>query len=181
MFHKKLNSDSYKRFKSAYFSYHHKDQLVKINRNYNSKAVTRQFKRGLYEVFLQKFHLKTCDGNNPKFQVVRDFAILDQGNPRVFYRYNNVILTPSEEEMEHPVLPMSKHSLDDMMKYGLFDFELMGQGFYIEIFPILSNVYGRSFLQQQANTFLIKAKGNEAIYEFNDISQIDIFMQRWNS
>ena len=89
--------------------------------------------------------------------------------------------TPSEEEMEHPVLPMSKHSLDDMMKYGLFDFELMGQGFYIEIFPILSNVYGRSFLQQQANTFLIKAKGNEAIYEFNDISQIDIFMQRWNS
>ena len=62
MFSGNLTPESYKTFHSAYFSYRHKDHLIKIKNNFNSKALTRQFKRALYEVFLQKYHLITGDG-----------------------------------------------------------------------------------------------------------------------
>lgn len=181
MFHKNLTPESYKSFSSAYFTYRHSEKLIKVKRSFNSKAITRQFKRGLYEVFLQKYHFLTGDGNSPKFQMVRDFARMDLGNPHVFYRFNNVILTPDEKYMDHPSLIMSERMLDDMIKYGYFDFELMGQGFYLEIFPTLANVYGQNYLQQNANKSLIRVRGNESIYEFDDITQIDFLMQRFNS
>lgn len=179
MFSKDLNSESYKKFSSQYFSYFHKDHLIKVRRNFNSKAVTRQFKRGLYEVFLQKYHYVTGDGNNPMFKMVRDFARFDIGNPHVYYEFNNIILTPGDEEMTHPILHMSDKLLDDMMKYGLFNFWLMGHNFYMEIIPLLANVYTSQYLQR--NHSLINVNGDESIYEFTDISQIDFFMQRFNS
>lgn len=57
----------------------------------------------------------------------------------------------------------------------------MGHTFYLEIFPIIANAKGYGYMQEQANHTLINAKGNEAIYEFNDIRQIDFFMHRFNS
>lgn len=176
-----LNSESYKHFKSQVFSYYHKARKVKINNRFNSKAYTRQFKRGLYEVFLQKYHQVTCDANNPKFDVVRDFALKDLGNPHVYYAFNNVILAPDKEYMDHPSLIMSEKIINDMNTFGYFHFWIMGHSFYLKVFPTLTNVYGHIYLQNEANTFLINSKGNESIYEFDDISQIDFFMQRFNS
>lgn len=181
MFTSQLGPDSYKKFRSAYFSYHHEGHLIKIKRNFNSHAVTRQFKRSLYEVFLQKYHQFTGDGNNNIFSMVRDFARYDIGNPHVFYAYNNVILSPDDNTKEHPFLPMSQKLIDDMFEYGYFNFWLMGHNFYLEIFPTIASIKEYSYLQNQANHTLISAHGNEAIYEFNDISQIDFFMQRFNS
>lgn len=181
MFTSHLGPESYKKFSSAYFSYHHKDHLIKIKSNFNSQAVTRQFKRSLYEVFLQKYHQVTDDGNNPAFAMVRDFARYDIGNPRVFYAFNNIILAPDDKYMEHPFLPMSQKLIDDMFESGFFNFWLMGHNFYLEIFPVIANVKGYNYIRHEANHTLIMAHGNEGIYEFNDIRQIDFFMQRFNS
>lgn len=181
MFTSHLGPESYKKFSSAYFSYHHKDHLIKIKSNFNSQAVTRQFKRSLYEVFLQKYHQVTGDGNNPAFAMVRDFARYDIGNPRVFYGFNNIILAPDDKYMEHPFLPMSQKLIDDMFESGFFNFWLMGHNFYLEIFPVIANVKGYNYIRHEANHTLIMAHGNEGIYEFNDIRQIDFFMQRFNS
>lgn len=181
MFTSHLGPESYKKFSSAYFSYHHKDHLIKIKSNFNSQAVTRQFKRSLYEVFLQKYHQVTGDGNNPAFAMVRDFARYDIGNPRVFYAFNNIILAPDDKYMEHPFLPMSQKLIDDMFESGFFNFWLMGHNFYLEIFPVIANVKGYNYIRHEANHTLIMAHGNEGIYEFNDIRQIDFFMQRFNS
>lgn len=180
MFSANLGPESYKSYRSMYFSYRHKDHLIKINDNFNSKVVTRQFKRALYEVFLQKYHMVTGDGNNPAFQVVRDFARYDKGNPRVFYAFNNIILAPDDKYKDHPFLPMSQKLIDNVFEYGIFDFWLMGHTFYLEVFPIIAIAKGAQYLQSQANNTLINVKGNEAIYEFNDICQIDFFMQRFN-
>ena len=181
MFTSHLGPESYKKFSSAYFSYHHKDHLIKIKSNFNSQAVTRQFKRSLYEVFLQKYHQVTGDGNNPAFAMVRDFARYDIGNPHVLYAFNNIILSPDEKGIEHPSLPMSQKLIDDMFESGFFNFWLMGHNFYLEIFPVIANVKGYNYILHEANHTLIMAHGNEGIYEFNDIRQIDFFMQRFNS
>jgi hypothetical protein len=51
MFSKNLTSESYKNFSSSYFTYRHSSHLIKVRSNFNSKNVTHQFKRALYEVF----------------------------------------------------------------------------------------------------------------------------------
>lgn len=181
MFGKNLNSQSYRNYTSSYFSYRHKERTIKIRNNYNSKAITTQFKRGLYEIFLQKYHYLTKDGNNQKFDFVRNFARYGIGNPHIYYAFNNVILAPGEGEMNNPTLHMSEKLVDDMNKYGFFNIWIFGHNFYIEVFPILAIRYHRQYLQMQADTTLLNAKGNEAIFEFTDVSQIDFLMQRFNS
>lgn len=145
------------------------------------KNVTRQFKRGLYEIFLQKYHFLTKDGNNPKFDFIRNYARYDIGNPHVYYAFNNIILAPGIKERKNPILHISDKLIDDMEKYGFFHIWLLGHNFYIEVFPILTNRYRNQYLQMQANSTLLNAYGNESIYEFSDIKQIDFFMQRFNS
>lgn len=130
--------------------------------------------------FLQKYHFFTKDGNNPKFDFVRNFARYDLGNPRVYYAFNNVILAPGNEERLNPILPMSDKLIEDMNKFGFFNIWLLGHNFYIETFPIFANRYHNQYLQMQANSALLNARGNEAIYEFSDIRQVDFFMQRFN-
>lgn len=181
MFSKSLTSESYKNFSSSYFTYRHSNHLIKVRNNFNSKNVTHQFKRALYEVFLQKYHLVTGDGHNNMFQAVRNYARYDTGNLHVFYGFNNIILSPGDDYMKHPYLPMGEKLCEDITKYGMFDFWIMGHHFYLEVIPLLANVYLNTYLQKQANNTIIRIKNNEGIYEFNDVMQIDFLMQRFNS
>ena len=57
----------------------------------------------------------------------------------------------------------------------------LNQLFYIEVLPIAFQVNGYSFLREEAKTILLPARGNESIFEFDDVMQLDIFMQRFNS
>lgn len=181
MFSQNLNAQSYKNYSSAYFSYRHKERTIRIKNNINYNAITRQFKRGLYEIFLQKYHFFKKDGNNPKFDFVRNFARYDLRDPHVYYAFNNIILAPGDEERKNPILPISEKLIEDMNKYGFFHIWLLGHNFYIEVFPILANRYRDQYLQMQANSTLVNVRGNEAIYELSDIRQVDFFMQRFNS
>ena len=181
MFSKNLTSESYKDFSSSYFTYRHHNHLIKVKNNFNSKYVTHQFKRSLYEVFLQKYHLETGDGHNNMFQAVRNYARYDIGKLHVFYGFNNIILSPGDDYMKHPYLPMSEKLRDDITKYGMFDFWIMGHHFYLEVIPILANVNMKLYLQEQANNTIIRIEQNEGIFEFDDIMQIDFLMQRFNS
>ncbi|MGM9798007.1 MAG: HNH endonuclease [Parabacteroides sp.] len=179
MFGKNLDSNSYKSYSSAYFQYRHKDGIIKIKRMLNTNAITRQFKRGLFEVFLQKYHLITGEGNNPIFDTVRKFTRYNIGDLKVYYAFNNVILAPGVEETKHPVLHVGKNAAEEIKKYGFFHFWLLGHNFFLEVSPIAANVYRQQYLQKMATNCLLPAKGDEAIFEITNINQIDIFMQRF--
>lgn len=76
---------------------------------------------------------------------------------------------------------MNKNVIDEMMKSGLYRFWMGNQFFYIEVLPIAFQVNGYSFLRKEAKTMLLPACGNERIFEFTDVMQLDIFMLRFNS
>ena len=181
MFGKSLNSNSYKSYSSAYFEYRHKYGIIRIKQRLNTIAITRQFKRGLYEAFLQKYHLVTGNGNNPIFDAVRNFARYDIGDLRVYYAFNNVILAPGEDETKHPVLHIGNNAEDEISHYGFFHFWLLGHNFFLEVSPVAANVYRHKYLQVKVATCLLPAKGDESIYEIKNIEQIDFFMQRFRS
>lgn len=52
---------------------------------------------------------------------------------------------------------------------------------FCAILSILVNKYSDQYLQHKVNVIFLPARGDETIYEFNDIRQIDIFMQTFNS
>jgi hypothetical protein len=83
--------------------------------------------------------------------------------------------------MKHPYLPMNEKLRQDITKYGMFDFWIMGHHFYLEVIPTLAIVHMNSHLQEQANNAIIRIKNDEGIFELNDIMQIDFFMQRFTS
>ncbi|MCK9157022.1 MAG: HNH endonuclease [Paludibacteraceae bacterium] len=174
-----LNEHSYEKYSSVYFNYLHSKQCIKIKSLFCSSIITRQFKRALYNVFFQKYHFVTGNANNPMFDMVRDFARYNIGSPLVFYSFNNLKLTPGQEEMNNPHLPITNEIIDDMMKYGVFAFFFMGEIFYLEIFPDVFQIKGMDFLQKQAQRFLVSVKGNERIFEFTDVMQLDFFMMRF--
>ena len=177
-FSQNLNTESYKNFHSSFFNYYHKKHLIKVSNNFNISTITRQFKRSLFYIFLQKYHYITKNGNHPMFDSVRKFARYNIGNPKVFYVFNNIILAPANKE--HPNIPMNTKLIEDIMYSGLYSFWCIGHLFYIEIFPMMYNVNGISYLHKQAKEILIPAVGNERIYELNNIMQIDFLMQRFN-
>lgn len=173
-----LDKNSYKSLRSVFFRYYHKRRTLAIKPAFNSRIITRQFKRGLYEVFLQKYHLFTGDGNNPKFTAVREYARYDKWNLRVFYAFNNVVLT--EDRNAPPKTSMSDILIEEMNQSGAFMFWLFGHPFFIEVFPTLFNVYGSQYLQKAAATYLLPALGNERIFELRDIMDMDFFMLRFS-
>lgn len=178
-FGRNLDENTYKHYSSVFFQYRHSKHIIRIKSNFNSKAITRQFKRGLYEVFLQKYHSVTGNGNHPMFEMVRRFARYGEGYPHVFYAFNNIIFVSENDEKS--IFYMSEESIEEMMKSGLYRFWLFGHVFYIEVLPLAFNTNGLRFLQQEASTFLIPAKGDEKIFEFNDIMEVDFLMERFHS
>ena len=94
----------------------------------------------------------------------------------VWHKHNwNIIFEPKETDLLK--LPMSSSILDNMMSSGIFEFWLSGHMFFLEVLPVAFESRGQAYLQRAAQKILIPAKGNERIFEFTDISQIDIFMQ----
>ncbi|WP_018462353.1 HNH endonuclease [Segatella paludivivens] len=174
-----LNANTYKSFSSIFFSYHHSKHTIKIRSNFRSDSVTRQFKRGLYEVFLQKYHKETGNGNHPMFDVVRKFARYDIGDLHVFYAFNNILLVPQEDEMLK--IPMGNDITEKMLESGMYEFWMAGHIFFLEVFPIAFMSRGYAYLQKAASNYLINVNGNERIFEINNILDVDIFMQRFNS
>lgn len=174
-----LDENSYKKFRSAFFTYHHSIRTIRIKSSFNEFTITRQFKRSLYEMFLQKYHIKTQNANHPMFDAVRRYARYDIGNLRVFYAFNNIVLV--EKDTEHPHLSMSDKVISDMMESGVYSFWMFGQLFYLEVFSVAFNAKGQSFLQAEAQKVLLPAVGNERILELQNIMQADFFLQRFNN
>lgn len=174
-----LNEKSWRKFQTVFFKYEHKRRTFVIKNNFREHIITRQFKRSLFEVFLQAYHKETHDGNNPKFIAIRDFARFNQGDLKVFYVFNNIVLI--EDRNDPPVLHFSQRNIDIMHETGLFSFFLYGHMFYLEVFPVAFKANGVRYLTEEANKVLIKVRGNEKISELTSIYQMDFFMTRFNN
>lgn len=178
-FSSNTDEHTHEKFKSIFFDYRHSKHSIRIRPQFNSRAVTEQFKRGLYEVFLQRYHHVTGNGNAPMFDMVRKYARYGIGRPHVFYKFDNILLVTANDEDR--ILNMSEPMIKDIMESGMYCFWLFGHVFYLEILPLVYNAYGMRYLQRQADHLLINIYGNERIFEFRDVMEIDFCMERFNS
>ena len=112
------------------------------------------------------------------FDMTRRYARYGEGEPHVFYAFNNIILVTDDEKS---LFHMTEDSVAEMMQSGLYGFWLFGSVFYIEVLPLAFNTNDLNSLQQEANSFLIPAKDNEGIFELNDVMETDFWVERFYS
>lgn len=177
-FGQNLNENSYKEYKSIFFSYRHKEHKIVISKSFDPAKITLVFKRSLFYIFLQRYHHATGKGNHPMFGSIRKYVRYGIGDLRVFYAFNNVILVSDKDHELY--LPMTDNQINDVIEYGVFPFWLMGHIFYLEVFPLAFSIKRKAYLQKEAQNVLIPAHGNERIFEMTDIRQIDCLMMRFN-
>lgn len=175
-FRNDLTPDTWKKYRSAFFSYHHRTGIIKTKHNFNVKQFTSQFKRGLFEIFLQAYHKKTLNGNDSIFDFVRDYARYGIGELKVYYAFNNILMSAQDDYY----FPVNDKSVKDIYDYGVFRFWFMGHFFFLEINPIVFNLYGEHYLTTQAAKILVPVLGNERIFKLENVMDLDFFLQRFN-
>ncbi len=177
-FSKTLTPHSYKNYHSAYFRYDFSKNTLKLKLLLSLSTFTQQFKRSLYEVFLQKYHSITGQGLDNKFNYVRSFARYSNvvTDLKVYYVYNKIILAPEDD---YANLPMTDILLKEIDDYGFFSFWFNGHHFLLEINPNKCALTRNVYLKEKAKQLLIPVDGTECIYEITNIFQIDFLMDRF--
>ena len=86
---------------SMLFNYYDSKNLLEFKqRNWQTydfqSFFARQFKRGIFELFLQAYHYRTGNGLDSKFDCIRRFARYNEGDAKLFYVFNRGIYLVSE-------------------------------------------------------------------------------------
>lgn len=174
LFTSNRDENSWKYYRSAYFKYEHKKNLITLKQPFRLQSLTKQFKRSLYEVFLQKYHKETGCGLDKEMDDVRNFARYGIGNLSVHYAVNKIFLGAQDKTV------FSLGKLEEVKNYGYYTFWFMSQIFFLEIIPGRAMLMKDIFLNEYAQRYIINIDGDQGIIELKDIRQLDFFMQRWS-
>lgn len=116
------------RFKSEYFDYDFKNHIIspkqkyRTDKNFQSKFV-KQFKRGVYKIFLEERDESMGDALHKKFDFIRDFARHGKGDYPVLYcRPKMPAVFASHEDIKNPVIRFTDYSEGIMQEYGFYSY-----------------------------------------------------------
>jgi len=138
----------------------------------SSSVIGDLLKRAFYEIFLQKYHRYTKDGNNCIFDSVVSYARYgcNAANIKVYYVKQKMWLLPAVHNKTF--VPMSKKHIKDMNGTGFFRFYFLGYIFYLEIFKSKCDKSRDSYFHShlRKNSFFW-----DEIVEFNTLNQLTDF------
>ncbi|HEY5593275.1 MAG TPA: hypothetical protein VIK55_19945 [Paludibacter sp.] len=134
-----LNETTYKTFRSVYFDYFHSKRTLKFRNTFrfNNKFITdltRQFKKGIYEVFLQEYHRCVEDGLADKFNTIRNFVRFDKGDLPLYFLHNNGVYLV-DEQIGCPTFSFPEIVLSEINNFGFYQMYLFGTIFFLEVTP----------------------------------------------
>jgi hypothetical protein len=180
MFKQDKNEKSYKELPSIYFNYKHSKRQIEIKASFKFQRnfltiFTRQFNRGLYELFLQEYHRQTKNGLDIKFEKVREFARWNRGYLPVYCLSNPKIFL-AENKIDKPLIHFTTKSINDIDIYGFYSFYLWGHFFFLEVTP-LAEIFRIDYLQESANGLIIPVEGDEGIIELKNILKLDFMLR----
>jgi hypothetical protein len=126
-------------FKSQYFDFDHRKKKLTIKSKYRynkhfQENLSRQFRKGLYKIFLEETERQRQDGHDDKYDFIREFCRYDLGDYPVFYfERNHGIILLVKSWAKTPELFMDEET---QFKYlvrepSFFEFELLGHVFGI--------------------------------------------------
>ena len=172
--------DNPQRLKSIYFEYWKAKRkiVLKSHFKFNDRFLitfARQFKRGIYEMFLQEYHKITGNGLDNRFNQIRKFARYNIGDIPLYYLVNNGIILV--EDTSHPKFPFSESQFHDINTYVFYTFFLCGQWFFLEVTP-RAELSREVFLSKQYKQFKVGGAVYSDLIEIIRITDIDFSLRR---
>lgn len=166
--------------KSIYFNFWMSRKTLQFKRSFESspsfrRVFLKQFKRGLYELFLQEYHLETGNGLDSRFDRVRRYARYGIGDLPVWHLQTRMMLV--EDDLSVPELKFSDQALEEIETYGFYSFILWGFWFYLEVTP-RADLTREVYLQKQANEVHVGGFVVSNMVQLNDIYDIDFTLRQ---
>lgn len=133
----KKKSNKYARFKSTFFKLNKTNKTFSLKPIYSIKngfqaSMARQFKRGLFKIFLEEYQRQTNKGMESRFDFIREFARYDLSDIPVLYMTPKLpILFYIENEFIAPKLNFHQNLQKKIDNYEFYDLYIFGHGFLI--------------------------------------------------
>jgi len=137
VFANKKKSNNYARFKSSFFKLNEKNNTFSLKQIYSVRpgfqsSIARQFKRGLFKIFLEEYHRQCYQAFDERFNFIREFARYDFDDYPIFYLVPKLpALFYSEDEFISPMLNFGEYQLKKMAEYEFYEMNIFGHGFLI--------------------------------------------------
>lgn len=168
------------RMRSIFFEYRHSESKIKIKSNfqYNYKFIntfTNQFKRGVYEMFLQEYHKTTQNGLDEKFNEIREYARFNRGNIPLYYLQNNGVFL-LEDNISNPKFHFSENQFQTIDDYGFYSLMLWGQMFFLEVTP-RARLCRDIYLRKEATKLIGTGFVYRGLIEVKKITDIDFTLR----
>ncbi|MFV0501909.1 MAG: HNH endonuclease [Bacteroidales bacterium] len=169
-----------KKLKSRYFEFWKSKNKIVIKNAYKcnfifQKTFVNQFKRGLYEMFLQEFHKETGKGLEHRFDAIRNFARYNEGNiPLYHLQDNGVILT--EQTFPPPQFRFTDKQFQNIDTYGFYTLILYGKWFFMEVTP--QAIICREEYLKKAEEIIGSGFSFNRLVEVSSIQDIDFLLQK---
>lgn len=142
------------------------NKLVISKHHLESKITCNQLKRAFYEIFLQKYHSITFNGNDNRFSAVVAFARYNANtlNLKVYYLKEQLWLVQTNQNKTQIYFP--DDFLNTLENTGFFTFQFLGFTFFLEVFKDKCNSCINSYFQSVVNEHPYFKK---EIYELSSI------------
>lgn len=134
-----------KRFKSQYFDFNWDSYVLKLKPTYNLKQgfqerLGRQFKRGIYKIFLEERERIKQDAHSEKFNFIREFSRYNFGEFPVYYMKPKFPILPvADGAFENPSLSFNSFSDKEEKEFGIYSYQIMGHTFCIPTSKFFEN------------------------------------------
>lgn len=164
------------RYKSTYFDANFRVKRVRLKPAYSlrphfQEKLTRQFKRGIYKIYLEETERQRGNGLDERFNFIREFARFDLNDlPVLHFERTHGALMYHENLFSHPQLAMQKNYRSKYLleEYGFFEFEIVGHVFSIatsKLWHLNFNQYARKSMEAKAKIF----RSYRVVKTFDDI------------
>lgn len=170
------------RHKSIFFTVDFERKRIKSKSAYAMRPhfqekLGRQFRRGIYKVFLEELHRETFTGKNDEFNFIREFARYDLNDLPVFYFKQKLpMLLFSIEEFRRPEVNFNDDKHYVMKEQSFYHFRLMGHQFAIAVKKNYK-MHFDSYLEYLKGTSYSKVyKELQPVVRFEDFDFLHRFM-----
>lgn len=162
------------RFKSEYFNFDVKKGIIRLKPRYAlrqsfQEKLGRQFRRGMFKVFLEERERQRGDALDNQYNFIREFARYNLSDyPIYYFKPKLPVIFFSETDTRSPVFRFTASSDELDSNFKMFEYSIMSHDFAIptsNIFEIQLDNY-RSYLKKTdhpSGTQLIEIKRVEDI------------------
>ena len=176
------DSNSWRKFKSQFFNYYHSNKTLKLNLDYRrnqyyARELTRKFKRGIYNVFLQEYHRCTKNGLDSQFDRLRQFVRFDKNDIPIYYLQSSNGVRLHDDLNMSPRLPFNDYSKSIISEYGFYHLSLTGLNFFLAVTDKADSNY--DYIEKTSLEYIGSGFAYKGLVELKRLDQVDFTLRNW--